>query len=46
MFSKEVATFRLFAGDEGTAGNVAEVLRRNSGRNLRELGILKVAYSV
>jgi hypothetical protein len=43
MFGKEVVTFRFFASSKGMAENVAEVLRCNSGQNLRDLGMLYVA---
>lgn len=43
LFGKEVVTFRFFASNRGMAENVAEVLGRNSGQNLRELGMLYVA---
>ena len=43
IFGKEVVTFRFVAANEGIAESVAEVLGRNMGRNLRELGLLKVA---
>jgi hypothetical protein len=46
VFDKEVVTFRFFAADKGTAESVAEVIRHNTGRSLRELGMLKVADSV
>ncbi|MGO9490700.1 MAG: hypothetical protein ACLPH3_15605 [Terracidiphilus sp.] len=46
VFDNEVVTFRFFAADKGTAENVAEVLRRNAGQSLRDLGMLKVAESV
>jgi hypothetical protein len=45
MFGKEVVTFRFFASDKGMAENVAEVLRRNAGQSLRDLGMLHVADS-
>jgi hypothetical protein len=46
MFGKEVVTFRFFAANKGTAENVAEVLTRNAGQSLRELGMLQVADSL
>lgn len=46
IFRKEVVTFRFFAASKGMAENVAEVLRRNAGQSLRELGKLRVADSV
>ena len=45
MFNKEVVTFRFFAASKGMAENVAEVLRRNAGQNLLELGMAHVADS-
>jgi hypothetical protein len=42
MFGKEVVTFRFFASSPGMAENVAEVLRRNAGQSLRELGMVRV----
>jgi hypothetical protein len=45
LFAKEVVTFRFFAASKGMAENVAEVLRRNSGLNLRDLGKVLVADS-
>jgi hypothetical protein len=45
IFGKEVVTFRFFAASKGMAENVAEVLRRNAGQNLRDLGMLRVADS-
>jgi len=45
MFGKEVVTFRFFASNKGMAENVAEVLRRNSGQSLRDLGMLYIADS-
>jgi hypothetical protein len=45
MFGKEVVTFRFFAANRGMAENVAEVLRRNTGQSLRDLGMLMVADS-
>jgi len=45
MFGKEVVTFRFFAANKGMAENVAEVLRRNAGQSLRDLGMLHVADS-
>ena len=45
MFGKEVVTFRFFASSLGMAENVAEVLRRNGGQTLRDLGMLYVADS-
>jgi hypothetical protein len=45
MFRKEVVTFRFFAANQGMAENVAEVLRRNEGQNLLDLGMLRVADS-
>jgi hypothetical protein len=42
LFGKEVVTFRFFASNKGLAENVAEVLGRNGGQNLRELGLLYV----
>jgi hypothetical protein len=46
IFGKEVVTFRFFAANKGTAENVAEVLTRNAGQSLRELGMLQVADSL
>ena len=43
MFGKEVVTFRFFAANRGMAENVAEVLGRNTGQTLRDLGLLYVA---
>jgi hypothetical protein len=43
MFGKEVVTFRFFASSKGMAEHVAEVLGRNSGQTLRDLGLLYVA---
>ena len=43
MFGKEVVTFRFFASNRGMAENVAEVLGRNTGQTLRDLGLLYVA---
>ena len=43
MFGKEVVTFRFFASSKGMAEHVAEVLGRNSGQTLRDLGMLYVA---
>jgi hypothetical protein len=45
MFGKEVVTFRFFAANKGMAENIAEVLRCNAGKSLRDLGMLKVADS-
>jgi hypothetical protein len=45
MFGKEVVTFRFFASNRGLAENVAEVLGRNAGQSLRDLGLLYVAES-
>lgn len=45
LFGKDVVTFRFFATDAGMAENVAAVLSRNSGQNLRDLGMLLVADS-
>ena len=42
MFGKEVVTFRFVASNRAIAENVAEVLRNNTGRSLRDLGLLKV----
>lgn len=42
LFDKGVVTFRFFAANKGMAENVAEVLRRNGGQNLRDLGMLFV----
>jgi len=42
MFDKQVVTFRFFAANKGMAENVAEVLRRNAGQNLSDLGMLHV----
>jgi hypothetical protein len=46
MFDKGVVTFRFFAANKGMAENVAEVLRKNAGQSLRDLGMLQVAESV
>jgi hypothetical protein len=45
LFAKEVVTFRFYAANKGMAENVAEVLRRNAGQNLRDLGNLHVDKS-
>jgi hypothetical protein len=45
MFGKEVVTFRFFADNKGMAENVAEVLRRNAGQNLVNVGMLNVDAS-
>lgn len=45
LFRKEVITFRFFAANPRMAENVAEVLRRNAGQSLRDLGRLRVAIS-
>ena len=45
MFLKEVVTFRFFAANQGMAENVAEVLGRNEGQSLLDLGMLMVADS-
>jgi hypothetical protein len=42
MFGKDVVTFRFFAKSKGMAENVAEVLRRNAGQNLLDMGMLHV----
>ena len=42
MFGKEVVTFRFFASSRGMAENIAELLKHNSGQNLRDLGMLYV----
>jgi len=42
MFGKDVVTFRFFAADKGMAENVAEVLSRNAGQSLHDLGMLYV----
>jgi hypothetical protein len=42
IFRKEVVTFKFFAATKGMAENVAEVLRRNAGQNLLELGLQRV----
>ena len=42
MFDKQVVTFRFFAANKGMAENFAEVLRRNAGQNLSDLGMLHV----
>ena len=45
IFGKEVVTFKFFAANVGMAENVAEVIRRNTGQSLRDLGMLLVAES-
>ena len=45
IFGKEVVTFRFFAANKGMAENVAEVLRKNAGQNLRDIGMLPVEDS-
>lgn len=45
LFGKEVVTFRFFAANKGMAENVAEVLRKNAGQNLRYIGMLPVEDS-
>ncbi len=45
IFRKEVVTFRFFAASKGMAENIAEVIRRNAGQSLRDLGKLRVADS-
>jgi hypothetical protein len=45
MFGKEVVTFRFHAENRGMAENVAEVLTRNEGQNLLDMGMLRVADS-
>jgi hypothetical protein len=45
IFGKEIVTFRFFAANKGMAENVAEVLRRNAGQSLRDLGMLRVEDS-
>ena len=42
MFGKEVVTFRFFAANKGMAENVADVIRRNAGQNLRDMAMLQV----
>jgi len=42
IFRKEVVTFKFFAASKGMAENVAEVLRRNAGQNLLDMGMLRV----
>lgn len=45
MFGKEVVTFKFFAANRGMAENVAEVLKRNAGQNLRDIGMQLVEDS-
>jgi hypothetical protein len=45
IFRKEVVTFRFFASSKGMAEAVADVIRRNAGQNLRDMGILLVEDS-
>jgi hypothetical protein len=45
MFGKEVVTFRFFAANRGMAENIAEVLGRNTGQTLRDLGLLYIPDS-
>ncbi|HET6169038.1 MAG TPA: hypothetical protein VFE01_02605 [Terracidiphilus sp.] len=45
IFRKEVVTFRFFAASKGMAEAVADVIRRNAGQNLRDMGILLVEDS-
>jgi hypothetical protein len=46
VFAKEIVTFRFFASDQGTAETVAEVIKRNPGQSLRDVGMLQVAEGV
>jgi hypothetical protein len=46
VFDREVVTFRFIASDRQTAENVAEVIKRNPGQSLRDLGMLQVADSI
>ena len=45
MFDKQVVTFRFVASNRGIAENVADVLRKNEGRSLRDLGMLYIEDS-
>jgi hypothetical protein len=45
MFGKDVVTFRFFAANRGMAENVADLLGRNTGQSLRDLGMLYVPDS-
>lgn len=45
MFRKEVVTFRFFATSKGMAESVADLLRRNAGQSLRDMGMLLVEDS-
>jgi len=45
LFHKQVVTFRFFASSKGMAENIAEVLRSNSGKSLRDLGKVLVDTS-
>ena len=45
IFRKEVVTFRFFASSKGISEAVADVIRRNAGQNLRDMGILLVEDS-
>ena len=45
LYGKEVVTFKFFAANKGMAENVAEVLRRNGGQNLLDVGMLNVEDS-
>ena len=45
LYGKEVVTFKFFAANKGMAENVAEVLRRNGGQNLLDVGMLYVEDS-
>ncbi|MFZ0743876.1 MAG: hypothetical protein WAM85_05695 [Terracidiphilus sp.] len=42
MFGKEVVTFRFFGANKGMAEGVAEVLRKNAGQSLLDMGMLEV----
>ena|SRR5579859_1267458 len=45
MFGKDVVTFRFHAANRGMAESIAEVLGRNSGQSLRDLGMLYIPDS-
>ena len=42
LYGKDVVTFRFFAASKGMAENVAEVLRRNAGQSLLDMGMQRV----
>jgi hypothetical protein len=46
VFDNNIVTFRFFAADQAMADNVADVLTRNAGRSLRDVGKLSVSDDV